>query len=95
MSTPRTANWLTDYLVDASGNYYGTDDDDIPSLLTMGALADALARSGVVLTVRYTDGVYTARVTRACGRVVVSVDDAEFGVAVAHAMAYADEEDAR
>lgn len=93
MSTPRPLDWSTDYQIDTSGNYYG--DDDGPPLLTMGALADALARTGVMLTVRCTDGVYTARVTRTCGRVVVSVDDAEFGVAVACAMAYVDEEDAR
>lgn len=28
---PRALNWLTDYLVDASGDYYGTDDDSPPT----------------------------------------------------------------
>lgn len=31
VSMSRALNWLTDYLVDASGNYYGPDDDSPPT----------------------------------------------------------------
>lgn len=59
------------------------DAKDAPPYLTLGALAEVLARSGVAMTLGYSDGKYTARVTRGRRPVVQTPPCDELGEAVA------------